>query len=374
MILLIVSIFVFIVLAALGLLVIRRKNVDIIAMGALSRKRESYDGLRHVFFCFADHFEPFWSGADEATAMRRVDEWRKRYEGLFDEIRDKGGNTPRHSFFYPAEEYHPDCLDMLAELRAKRLGDVEIHLHHDRDTSSGFREKIVAFRDVLYNRHGLLRRNAASGLIEYGFIHGNWALDDSGSHGRFCGVKDEITILKETGCYSDFTYPTQPPAINRIYYASDDPFRSKSHHKGVDACFGREPSGDLLLITGPLAVNWRKRRRGIFPAIENGDITDMNPPTRDRVDLWMKTGIAVRGWPRWVFVKVHTHGAQERNAGFLLANRIKEFHRYMLSRYNDGSRYLLHYVTAWEMYNCIKVLERRDQEWINRIEDFDYPS
>jgi hypothetical protein len=284
---------------------------------------------------------------------------------------------PQHDLFYPQEEYDPYCLDRLAALQEKGCGNVEIHLHHDGDTSDGFREKVVTFKTTLHERHGLLRRDPARGEVTYGFIHGNWALDDSGRNGRWCGVKDEITILKETGCYADFTYPSaphasQPPIVNRIYYATDDPLRAKSHHRGVEAVYGSQPRGDLLLITGPLALNWRRRRGGLFPAIENGDVTGGNPPTPDRVDLWVRTGITVKGWPRWVFVKVHTHGLTDRNRKLFLGDRVKVLYETLLSEYNDGDRYLLHFVTAREMYGCVKCLESGDDRWIRSVEDFDY--
>lgn len=267
---------------------------------------------------------------------------------------------------------------MLADLERRGYGEVEVHLHHDRDTSEGFRQKIEWFRDTLHHSHGLLRTDPATGRLAYGFIHGNWALDDSGEGGRWCGVRDEITILRETGCYADFTYPSaphpsQPPVVNRIYYATDVPGRPKSHHRGVDARYGKPPSGDLLLITGPLALNWHRRRRGVLPAVENGDITAINPGSPDRVDRWIETAVSVKGWPRWIFVKIHTHGTQERNSDLLLSPQGAQMYADLLARYNDGARYVLHFVTAWQMYGCVRALEAADEAAIRRIEEFDYP-
>jgi hypothetical protein len=160
--------------------------------------------------------------------------------------------------------------------------------------------------------------------------------------------------------------------INTIYYATDDPDRPKSHHRGVEAAYRSSPKGDLLLITGPLALNWRNRKKLIFPALENGDITWLNLPANDRIDLWMRTGIHVRGWPKWIFVKIHTHGLQPRNAALLLGDSIRPLHEHLLSKYNDGARYVLHYVTARECYICVRTLEEGDQDKIRCIENFDY--
>lgn len=356
---------------------IRKKNVDIIFMAGLKRRKPTYNGTRHVFFCFVDHFEPLWAGADRQTGIERVKRWKTFYPELVSPYFDNGGTPPQHVFFYPQEEYIPECLDMLAEVRHRGFGDVEIHLHHDRDTSEGFREKVEWFKEKLHNGHGLLRKNPDGGQVVYGFIHGNWALDDSGVNGRFCGVRDEITILRETGCYADFTYPsaphpTQPPIINRIYYATDDPERAASHFEGVDARFGTPSSGDLLLINGPLALNWHRQRAGFLPAVENGDITGVNPGTPDRVDLWVRMGISVADWPSWTFVKIHTHGSQEKNSRLLLSPEGADMYADLLRRYNDGERYVLHFVTAWQMSRCVHILESGDSEAIRQVERFEY--
>jgi hypothetical protein len=354
----------------------RRKNVDVIARGILTRRKEACHGTRHIFFCVVDHFEPLWKGVDRQKAVERVRQWSS-YPRVVDSFRDNGGRPPQHNFFYAQEEYLPECVDPLADLVHKGFGSVEIHLHHDQDTSRGFRQKIEDFKRILHREHGLLQTNPTTGEVEYAFIHGNWALADSGVNGKWCGVQDEIKILQETGCYADFTYPsaphpTQPPITNRIYYATGDPLKPRSHHRGVDAAFGVAPKGELLFVTGPLSINWRQKRRGILPAIENGDLAAFNPPTPDRVDAWIGTGITVRGWGNWVFVKIYTHGAQEGPARMLFGGGFKVLFEHLLSRYNDGERNIVHFVTPREVYRCIRALESGDERWIHQIETFDY--
>jgi hypothetical protein len=358
--------------------VLRRKNVDRIVRSAIARRREYHSGTTHVFVCVADHYEPYWHGADAAVAHERVRRWRERYPRAMEGIRDRGGNAPRHAFFYPQEEYDPRCLDMLSELARAHLGEVEVHLHHDRDTSEALRERVLGFTDTLQRTHGLLHRDA-TGRPLYAFIHGNWTLDNSHPAGKSCGVDDELRVLAETGCYADFTYPsaphpTQPPIMNTIYYATDDPRRPRSHWKGVDAAYGRAGNGTLLLVTGPLCIDWKRRRTGL-PSIENGDITDLNPALPGRVDAWIRTGVHVRGWPRWVFLKAYTHGAQERNAEHLLSDRpgsLSSLYRDLLARYNDGERYVVHFATPWEMVGAVRVLESGDQAAIRAIERFEH--
>lgn len=381
---------VLIVIAVVGLMVAvaaarvaKRKNVDII-LRARRRPRRSgaeANGPRHIFFCVADHFEPFWQNRDVAVGAERVNAWCRRYPALVDSLRDNGGRAPRHVFFYPQEEYPlaPQFMEQIADLVHSGLADVEVHLHHDRDTADGLREKIISYTRALHDEHGLLRRRPDAELPSYAFIHGNWTLADSGPRHEYCGVPGELAVLQETGCYADFTYPsaphpTQPPLINRIYYASALHER-RAHHRGIDARYGTPPRGEFLLFTGPLALNWRRHRYGLMPAVENGDLTHLNPPGADRTDAWIETAVGVEGFPRWIFVKAYTHGAQERISGRLLSDGpggLAAMYRDLLARYNDGERYVVHFSTPWEMYRCVKALEAADEAAIAAIERFDY--
>lgn len=316
----------------------------------------------HILFAIADHFEPYWNGVSDQVALKRVRSWCKRFPEVVRRFKDADGRYPAYTFFYPEEEYKYEYLDMLTDICKQGFGDVEIHLHHDNDTSYGLKTKLINFKTRLYEKHGLLHKDPKTGEILYGFIHGNWALDNSRKDRRWCGINDEITILKETGCYADFTLPsapsdTQTRKINSIYYVKDDIQRPKSHDTGIDVGVGKSQSGDLMLIQGPLALNWKKRKWKLFPKIENGEIAHHNPPTPERIDLWINQRIHVKGMPEWVFIKVYTHGAQEENMNFLLNGGLNMLYSHLNERYNDGKEYLLHYVTAWEIYNIIKAAE-----------------
>ena len=316
----------------------------------------------HVIFALVDHFEPFWNKVSDDIACSRVKTWLERLPRISEKFKDTDGVSPRHTFFYPQEEYKYECLNMLAEICKQGFGDVEIHLHHDNDTPEGLQKKLIDFKTILYEKHGLLRKYKKTGEILYGFIHGNWALDNSRRDGRWCGVNNELQILKETGCYADFTLPsapseTQTRKINSIYYAKDDPDKPKSHDTGKDVEVGKQPNGDLMMIQGPLTLNWSKRKWGLFPGIENGSLTHNNPPAPERIDLWIRQHIHVKRMLEWVFVKVYTHGVQEQNMDMLLNGGLEKMYTYLQERYNDGKNYVLHYVSAWEMYNVIKAAE-----------------
>jgi len=316
----------------------------------------------HLMFAFVDHFEPQWGRPSYEVEVARVARWREGYKALASRHRDADGVPPQHSFFYPEEEYRAEHLDQIAALCREGYGEIEVHLHHDHDTEAGLRDKITRFVSLLHERHGALPIDPATGRPVFAFIHGNWCLDNSRADGRWCGVNNELKVLGELGCYADFTLPsapseTQTRKINSIYYARDDVARPKSHDRGVDVQVGGAASGDLLLVQGPLALNWRNRRWGLMPRIENSDVRAAYPPTPDRVDLWVEQHIHVRGRPEWIFVKVHTHGTQERDMDALLGAPLDAMFSDLESRYNDGRRHVLHYVSAREMVNIIKAAE-----------------
>ena len=319
-----------------------------------------------VFISVCDHFEPQWGRPSRQTAIARVDRWCRDYPKLFAQFRDSRDRPPQHTFFFPQDEYQPEYLDRLTLLVEDGFGDVDIHLHHDQDTPDGLREKLETFRDDLHNRHGLLRRDPVNGQLCYGFIHGNWALCNSRPDGRWCGVDQELTILKETGCYADFTMPsapsdTQTSTINSIYYAFDRPGQCKSHNFGVRARVGQAaPEDGLLMIQGPLCLDWQNRRAGIFPRIENSDLHVGRPGNMTRLQHWIRSGVHVAGRPNWIFIKLHTHGAKDGNIDTLLGPETQQFHRELawFADQHPGFRY--HYVTAWEMAQLVHRAERNE--------------
>lgn len=320
-------------------------------------------GTVHILFCVADHFEPAHNRPGIAAERERLDQWRRAYPKRFSHLRDADGRPPRHTFFYPAEDYRPEHLDKLRALARQGFGEVEVHLHHDNDTADRLRESLLAFVKQL-REHGLLGSDRADNRPRFGFVHGNWALDNSLPDGRWCGVNDELRVLAQCGCYADFTLPSAPsPAqtrrINSIYYAADDPHRPKSHDDGVLVAAGGRPTGDLMIIQGPLGLRWPGTRLfGLVPVLEAGNLSHNDPPTPARADSWVRTRVCVAGRPDWTFVKVHTHGCNDKNRPVLLGDPMVRLHRHLIERYNDGREYKLHYVTAREMYNLVRAAER----------------
>lgn len=311
-------------------------------------RTQPWTGKRHLLFALTDHYEPLWGKADDARGMERVEAWRQRYPALA-RFRDADGRPPRHSFFFPGEEYRPAYLDALAELTRAGLGEVEVHLHHDGDTAATLERKLRQTLDD-FMRHGHLARSA--GGPRWAFIHGNWALANARTDGRWCGVDEELPLLFRLGCYADFTFPAapdecQPNRVNEIYWPTGDLAKRRAYEQGRPARIGERHDDRLLMITGPLAIAHRPRK---IPRIENTALYAHDPGTPRRVRTWIEQDIHVDGRPEWVFVKAHTHGASEKEGAALLGDGGDELHR-ALSEYNDGEQWSLHYVTAREMYN-----------------------
>lgn len=363
------TIFITILLGILAALVVfyvglKQRQIDIWIVsyirGVFERKKSIYSGKKHVMFCFVDHYEPLAGGVDEAHAQKRVDRWHEEYPKIASKFSDADGKPPTHSFFCPEEEYRIGHMNLIEQLCRDGYGEVDIHIHHDGDTEQEFKDKINGFLDMLSERHGLVPM--VDGKPRFAFIHGNWALDNARADGKWCGLNNEITILKELGCYVDYTLPsapsdTQTQAMNEIYYATDDPDKPKSHDVGVRVEVGKPECGDLMIFQGPLTLDWKHRKLGIWPKVENGDVTPTELPFERRIDQWVEQDIHVKGRPEWVFVKVHTHGATELNADFLFGGALERMCQHLENRYNDGTDYALHYVTAREAYNIVKAAE-----------------
>ena len=330
------------------------KALDLWLPAYLQRNRARVKSGVDVMLCVCDHFEPFHD-AEKPEAMARVDHWRTMYPKVTEGFRDSDGCLPKHTFFYPIEQYDRDIIDSLAGLCHATGCETEIHLHHRDDTADNLSKSLEKGKTDLAS-HGLLSRDAA-GALSYGFIHGNWALDNSHPEGKHCGVSNELAVLASTGCYADFTMPsapspTQTRTINSVYRATSAP-TPKSHDRGVPVRVGDSPKGDLLMVQGPLGLNWRRRKFGFLPRIENADLTGANPPTPDRLSLWLDLNIHVLGRPEWLFIKLHTHGAVPANSGMLLGEPMLRFHEHLQT--NRALR--LHYVTAREMVNIIHAAE-----------------
>src|SRR5262245_60240992 len=138
---------------------------------AHKRSSPSEDVPIHVLLCVCDHFEPKLGSARPAVADERMSRWVNGYANQFARFHDSDGRPPRHTYFYPVEEYEPRYLEALAGLCRSGFGEVEVHLHHDNDTADNLRCTLLDFKQTLHDAHGLLGRDRRTGEVAYGFIH-----------------------------------------------------------------------------------------------------------------------------------------------------------------------------------------------------------
>jgi hypothetical protein len=281
--------------------------------------------------------------------------WADDYPKIAQRHRDSGGRPVQHTWFYPAEQPVDRNMESLKGLVAGGYGEVELHLHHGNDSMESARKR---FQDGIawFQRFGFLK--GKDGKTHFGFIHGVWALDNSRDP-KSCGVNRELQLLRELGCFADFTFPSlenesQPAMVNAIYEATDDD-NPKSYNHGVPLQVGVPPAGDLMIFEGPLIIapSWNPRR--LFAVVEDGNVHRPVPLGPQRVEYWMRSRIHVKGRPEWQFIKIHGHGAQDENEPEeWLGPHFDSALAYLETHYNDGTRYVLHYITAREAFNLAR--------------------
>jgi hypothetical protein len=310
----------------------------------------------HVALC--DHFEPC-GNTTLPVARQRMAAWQRFWPEIAAAAPlDSEGRPPCYTFFYPQEEYNREILDSITEITATGFAEVEVHLHHFDDTAPSFVQKVRDFTACLHNDHGHLHIH--NGRLVFGFIHGNWALDNSRPDGKACGVTGELQLLRDLGCYADFTMPscpspTQSRIVNQIYWTTGDPTRPKGFDSGVEATVGGGRKGDLLMFEGPLGLRFGGGR--LKPRIETGELAAYDPPTPDRVPLWLSLAPRIGDD---CFLKLFGHSAREDNAAALLGTpgnpgALSPMFR-SIHEYTQQHNIELHWASAYRMYTAAEAL------------------
>lgn len=315
---------------------------------------------KHIILLFVDHFEPAYHKAGAKKQAERMTAWMNNYPKFASRHLDGYGRHPQHTWFYPYDEIDLENLKLLSRLCYLGFGEIELHLHHGNDTNAAFESKLRNATES-YSTIGALITAEEHPKITYAYIAGNWDLDNAMRNSRKGGVYRELDILKKTGCFADFTFPAvnqraQPAKINSIYYATDtdDP---KSYNQGIDAKVKQTNPDKFLLIEGPLQIDWQATLRHLYPKFDDGEIASYHRPSKHRANLWINSNIKVVGKDNWIFVKIFTHGAPDTEIPVMFGKELDEVYHYLETKYNDGKKYKLHYVTAREAYNIVKAAE-----------------
>lgn len=318
---------------------------------------------RYLHVTITDHFEPMGGRVSIQQGHQRLRPWHEFWPRIAqDAPKDSNGASPKYTFFYPQEEYVPEILTSIAQIVRTGFADVEVHLHHDNDTAANMEQNLRTFLRQLHEDHGLLHTH--NGQLVFGFIHGNWALDNSRPDGRWCGVKGELQLLRRLGCYADFTMPsipspTQGRILNQIYWTNGDPAKPKGFDHGIEAQPGAGPQGNgLLMVTGPFG--WRYRER-LLPRMEMGELAHNDVPTPYRVQRWLALAPQLGDT---IFLKLFGHSAREDNAAALLGTSSREGTLAPMFRWiaeaAEQHKLELHWSTAYEMYAAIDRIVRNE--------------
>jgi hypothetical protein len=302
-------------------------------------------GPTHIFFLMVDHFEP------PLSSVERTEEWASRYRAMALKHRDSTGRPFQHTWFYPGEQFNVPLLSILRQLVGDGLGEVEFHYHHENESAATIS---LALRNAIagFQTFGFLK--TVDGRTAFAFVHGNEGLDNA--DGEHCGVNDELRLLHSLGCFADYTFPAvyhqaQPPFVNTIYAARDDP-GPKSYRTAWPLLDLKRGAADLMIFEGPLVLAPTSNLRRLFIDVDDGNIHPGMPADATRVGRWINARVHVAERPDWVFVKVFAHGVstmgdEDEVVGEHFESALNELERH----YNDGRRYVLHYITAREAYN-----------------------
>ena len=107
-------------------------------------------------------------------------------------------------------------------------------------------------------------------------------------------------------------------------------------------------------ITGPVGLRFGER---LLPRVETGEIAGYDLPTPARVRRWFDLAPAIG---EDLFLKLWTHGAQERNSEPLLDTHLANLFRW-LAEEADRRGIEIHWATAWQMYQAAASLMNKPE-------------
>jgi len=106
---------------------------------------------------------------------------------------------------------------------------------------------------------------------------------------------------------------------------------------------------------GPLLFAPSLNPRHLFLDLDDGDIHASEHASPARADRWVRANVHVPQRPDWVFVKLFAHGiSTPEDAESAVGEDFDEALTHLERAYNDGTHYVLHYITAREAYNLAR--------------------
>ncbi len=99
-------------------------------------------------------------------------------------------------------------------------------------------------------------------------------------------------------------------------------------------------------------MRWRDR---LLPRLETGELRHGNVATPYRVRRWVDIAPRIGADS---FIKLYTHGAQERNSSALLSDELETAFNLLVEEANRREC-AIHFVSAWQMYLAIEAIGQR---------------
>lgn len=184
---------------------------------------EKLKQVDHIIYMHADHFEPGSCSLDICNERLKIwtNDLKKLkikpslfvFPSLLMDYRD-GKIITRPSSLTPT------IIKYLKPME-NNGADINLHIHHERWTTSSvttepwitlLREKKVTDEQMLITHIIDVKKvfeDVGIDMTSWGFVHGMWGLNASDT--RVCNIENEIIILKEYGCFGDFTFPAGRP-------------------------------------------------------------------------------------------------------------------------------------------------------------------
>jgi len=108
------------------------------------------------------------------------------------------------------------------------------------------------------------------------------------------------------------------------------------------------------MMTGPVGIRFAGLQK---PKLETGEIAGYDLPTPERVSRWLNLAPSIGDD---LFLKLYTHGAQDRNLMPLLDEGLPNLYRW-LKEETDKRGMEVYWTTAWQMYQAADaVIHGRD--------------
>jgi len=106
------------------------------------------------------------------------------------------------------------------------------------------------------------------------------------------------------------------------------------------------------MIPGPIGIRYRDR---LVPRLEVGELAGYDLPTPYRVARWLEIAPRLGGD---IFIKLFTHGAQERNMVPLLESQLASLFTTVAAECRRR-QLEFYFVSAWQMYQAIMALDKK---------------